>query len=111
MIFSIIKGGTHASLDPFVNVRFGVEPAKKAYNGAVPPPSSQSMPTAWLFKFVESFIPLNQGWRSTGVPIKFPGLKIPVMVELTLESGPAPPNASAKIDCISLSCVAVELEP
>lgn len=48
-----------------VKVMFDVEPFRNACNGSFPPSSSQSIPTAWLLRFVESIEPLNQGWRLT----------------------------------------------
>jgi hypothetical protein len=50
-------------------VTLGVEPFKKECSGWIPPPSSQSIPTGWLFRFVESIEPLNQGCRSTLRPL------------------------------------------
>lgn len=64
----IMRGGTYYSFVVFLRTTVSVLPLMKLTSGRVPPSSSQLMPTAWLFRFVEAVLPLKNGKRLTLTP-------------------------------------------
>jgi hypothetical protein len=102
---------TYYWFELFARTTVSVSPDRNAASGAGPPWSNQLIPMGALFTFVEAFDPLKYCSKLISEPPNFPGLKIPVISDETLESFDPPSKARLTTFWMNFSCVSLVFAP